>query len=117
MFAVVSYKKNQYKLTLGKESKIDLITDQNPPAMSADRQAGGQKEIIFSDVLLISDDKKISVGTPTLPGASVKAEIINSGREDKVRVFKFHAKKRYKKTSSQRNHYTLIKVLEIKNEK
>ncbi|MEK7096345.1 MAG: 50S ribosomal protein L21 [Patescibacteria group bacterium] len=110
MFAIVSYNKNQYKFIPGKEAKIDLISDQNPPA-------GGQKEIVFSDVLLYSDDKKVMVGEPTVKGVSVKAEILKNGREDKIRVFKFRAKKRYKRTYGQREDYTLIKVLEIKNEK
>lgn len=107
MFAVVSYKNNQYKLIPGEETQIDLVGDLEEK----------QKELVFSDVLLIADDKKVSIGTPTIPGASVRAEIIKNGRKDKVRIFKFHSKKRYSRTAGQRQSYTLIKVIEIKNEK
>lgn len=107
MFAIVLYNKNQYKLIPGKEAKIDLLKgiEEN------------QKEIVFSDILLVSDDKKVLIGEPKVVGTSVKAEILKNGREDKIRVFKFRAKKRYKKTYGQKKDYTLIKVLEIKNEK
>jgi len=107
MFAVVSYKGNQYKFTPGKEYSIDLIEAEE-----------GAKEIIFSDVLLLSDDKKVEVGTPTVKGISVTAEILGDVAGEKVRVFKFHAKKHYKRTLGQRPDYTRIKVLEVKkNEK
>ncbi|MFA5927619.1 MAG: 50S ribosomal protein L21 [Patescibacteria group bacterium] len=107
MFAVISHKGNQYKLEPGKEYLIDLVDGED-----------GKKTLDFADVLLVSDDKDILIGTPTVPGASVKTEILSEVHGDKVRVFKFAAKKRYKRDLGHRQNYTKIKVLEIKtNEK
>lgn len=108
MFAVVSHKGNQYKVEPNKEYKIDLI-ELEPE----------EKKINFSDVLLINDGKKDFIGTPTLEGASVEAEFVKNISDDKVEVFKFHSKKRYKRTHGHRQSYSIIKVLSIKlkNEK
>lgn len=107
MFAIVNIDKNQYKFEPGKEYKIDLL----------DEKASSEKKAVFSDVLLISLDKKTAVGTPTIKGASVEADIVAPKLLDKkVKVFKFHAKKRYKKTAGHRQGYSLIKITKI-NEK
>ena len=108
MFAVMSHKGNQYKVEPNKEYQIDLI--------SSDIK---EKKINFSEVLLINDDKKVHVGNPTIAGASVEAEIVKNISDEKVEVFKFHSKKRYKRTYGHRQPYSIIKVLSIKvkNEK
>ena len=101
MFAVFTSNGNQYKVEVGKEYKIDLLEETT------------EKKITFSDVLLISGDKVI-VGDPVIKGASVSAEIVSDDFLDKkVMVYKFHAKKRYKKTQGHRQHYTIVKVLKI----
>lgn len=102
MFAVISYKGNQYKVEPDREYKVDLID-----------LAGDQKEINFSDVLLFNDGKETVVGQPTISGASVVAEIVGNIRDDKVRVFKFKAKKRYKREHNHRQNYTVVKVVKI----
>ncbi len=102
MFAVISHKGNQYKVETGKEYKIDLV-DSNED----------QKKIAFSDVLLANDGTKNIVGKPVIEGASVEAEILGNISDDKVLVFKFKAKKRYKRTGGHRQSYTLIKVTNI----
>jgi large subunit ribosomal protein L21 len=107
MFAIVKLNGNQYKLIPGKEEKIDLLDLENKD----------EKELTFTEVLLISDGKKATVGDPTIKGATVSAEILGEGRDKKVRIFKFAAKKRYKRTGGHKQKHTLIKVLEIKNEK
>jgi large subunit ribosomal protein L21 len=108
MFAVISYKGNQYKVEPNKECRIDLVED-----------AEEKKKITFSEVLLVSDEKQNHVGTPFINGASVEAEFAKDVRGDKVEVFKFHSKKRYKKTLGHTQSYSIIKVINIKlkNEK
>jgi large subunit ribosomal protein L21 len=108
MFAIVSHKGNQYKLENNKEFKILLSEEEI-----------AKKKITFPEVLLLCDDKKVSVGQPTVAGASVEADITGIDRTDKVEVFKFHSKKRYKRTLGQRVTLAKAKVLKInqKNEK
>ncbi|MEK9156006.1 MAG: 50S ribosomal protein L21 [Patescibacteria group bacterium] len=106
MFAIVSYKGNQYKLTPGRECEIDLVAP-------ADRSGN---QIIFDNVLLIADEKNVNIGQPSLGQAKVAAEVLGDFHGKKLRVFKFHAKKRYKRTLGQREDLTRIKVLEIRKD-
>lgn len=100
MFAVIAYKGNQYKVAVGREFKIDLLDSED-------------KKIKFDQVLLVCDDKKTSVGTPTVKGAFVEADFVKNISDKKVDVVKFHSKKRYKKIGSHRQDYTVIKVTNI----
>lgn len=108
MFAVISHKGKQYKVYENKEYKIDLIGSDNK-----------DEKITFSDVLLVSDGEKISVGTPNVKDAAVDAIVLGEISDKKVEVFKFHAKKRYKRTNGHKEKYNLVKILKIKtkNEK
>ncbi len=106
MFAVISYKGNQYKVEPDRQYRIDQISD----------LAEDQKEIIFSDVLLLNNGETTLVGQPTVKGANVVAEVIGQVKDAKVRVFKFHAKKRYKRQHNHRQDYTVIKVVKINKE-
>jgi len=103
MFAVISHKGNQYKVLPNKEYQIDLL-ELNPD----------EKKINFSEVLLINDGKKVVIGNPFIEGASVEAEFVKNISDDKVEVFKFHSKKRYKRTHGHRQKYSIVKILNIK---
>jgi len=101
MFAIVSYKGKQYKVQEEKEYKIDLI------------EQSDDKNIIFSDILLIDDGKDVKVGTPFIAGASVNGEIIKDIKDDKVTGIKFHAKKHYKRNLGHRQQYTIVAIKKI----
>jgi large subunit ribosomal protein L21 len=72
----------------------------------------GQK-IDFEKVLLISGSDKFAVGKPYIDGAKVSAEILSHGRDDKVTVFKFKRRRKYRKTTGHRQGFTEVKVLSI----
>lgn len=103
MFAVINYKGNQYMVMPEKEYNIDLISEED----------AGNKKIKFTEVLLISDDSKVTIGQPNIEGALVEAEIISEVREEKTTVRKFHSKKRYQRTIGSRDKKTRIKILNI----
>ena len=68
----------------------------------------------FDHVLLAGDgEEKVQVGTPTVDGASVKAEVIRHGRGDKVIVFKRKRRKGYRKKQGHRQNFTEIRVEEV----
>ncbi|UCC79803.1 MAG: 50S ribosomal protein L21 [Candidatus Zixiibacteriota bacterium] len=71
------------------------------------------KEVDFDRVLLISKDDKPLIGKPYIEGASVKAEVISHGRSDKINVFKFKKRLKYRKKTGHRQQYTEILVKEI----
>jgi large subunit ribosomal protein L21 len=68
----------------------------------------------FDEVLLVANDGKIKVGTPTVKNAKVSATIIEHAKGDKVIIFKKKRRKGYQKQSGHRQQFTKIKVEEIK---
>lgn len=75
-----------------------------------DVEAG--KQVEFSEVLYV-DGK---VGEPFVKGAKVIAEVLKQGKSKKIKVFKYKAKKKYRKTQGHRQPYTklVIKTIEVK---
>jgi large subunit ribosomal protein L21 len=70
------------------------------------------KNVSF-DALLVIDGDKTTVGTPTVAGVSVKADIVAETRGDKVTAIRYKAKKRVKKVHGHRQNYTQIKITKI----
>ena len=64
----------------------------------------------FDKVLLVND----KVGTPHVKGAKVVCEVLKQGKQKKIIVFKFKAKKKYRRTQGHRQPYTCLEVVEIK---
>jgi large subunit ribosomal protein L21 len=71
------------------------------------------KKIDLDRVLLIGDGKKVTVGTPTVDGAKVVATSQGEGKGDKVIVFKYKPKVRYRKKTGHRQFYTRLVIDEI----
>lgn len=72
-----------------------------------DVEAG--KDIEFTDVLMVGG----KVGTPNVEGAKVVCTAEKNGRAKKIVVFKFHPKKKYRKTQGHRQPYTKLVVKKI----
>ena len=70
--------------------------------------------VTFEQVLLAADDENnVQVGTPTVEGASVTAEVIRHGRGRKLIVFKRKRRKGYRKKQGHRQDFTEIKVEKV----
>ena len=68
----------------------------------------------IKDVLLLSNDEKnIKIGTPSLKGISVKAEVLEQKKNKKVIVFKKKRRKNYKRKNGHRQNITVLKILKI----
>lgn len=102
MFAIVSHKTKQYKVSVGQTVRVDLD----------EKIKDGQ--VKFENVLLFSDEKTVKVGEPTIKGAVVEAEVIGDIKDEKVLVSKFHAKKHYHRNNGHRQNYTEVKISSIK---
>lgn len=74
--------------------------------------ADGQ-EITFTEVLAVGEGDSLKVGAPLVDGASVRAQVIKSGRLKKLIVFKFKRRKNYKRKRGHRQHFTRIKITQI----
>lgn len=68
------------------------------------------KKVDFETVLAVSDGKELKVGTPTVSGAKVQAEVLEHLRADKVTAFKRKRRKGYKRRMGHRQELTKIKI-------
>ncbi len=71
------------------------------------------KSVTFDNVLLFSDDKTTTVGTPSVKGATVKAKVLEHLKDDKVIVFKKKRRKSYKVKNGHRQQLSKIEVTKI----
>ena len=100
-YAVVQSGGKQYRVAEGDTIRVESI----------DEYDGGQVEI--GDVRMISHDGEVVLGSPTVEGASVTAEVVGHGKGRKVVVFKYKPKVRYRRRTGHRQHYTDLKVTGI----
>src|SRR5690242_5980355 len=63
--------------------------------------------------LLVIDGDKVHVGKPIVSGAKVTAEVLGETKGDKIKVLKFKPKKREKKLTGHRQHFSQIKITKI----
>ena len=76
-------------------------------------EANEGDSVDFDKVLLIDNDGKIAVGTPTVSGAKVTAKVLQNVKGDKVLVFKKKRRKGYKKLNGHRQQFTQIQIENI----
>jgi large subunit ribosomal protein L21 len=67
----------------------------------------------FGEVLAISDDGRVTVGSPHVPGAKVLARVQSHYRDRKLMVFKYKAKTRYRRKRGHRQPYTRLLIQDI----
>ena len=67
----------------------------------------------FDKVLLLGEDKQISVGNPLVAGASVEATVLDNMKDDKVIVFKKKKRKGYRLKRGHRQGYTQVQITKI----
>jgi large subunit ribosomal protein L21 len=101
MFAVVKTGGKQYNVKLDDVVKVEKI----------DKEVGEVVEL--SDILAVSKDGELIVGTPVVENAKVEAEILEHGRGDKILVFKKRRRKDSKKMIGHRQYYTKLKIKNI----
>jgi large subunit ribosomal protein L21 len=77
-----------------------------------DAEPGSQVEL--RDVLLLSDDGKVTVGAPNIDGAVVVADVVEHGKGKKVVSFKYKAKTRYRRKKGHRQGFTRLSVTQIR---
>jgi large subunit ribosomal protein L21 len=92
----------QYRVEQGQVLQIDLIEE---------AEAGSQIEL--GEVLLVGDDESVKVGSPLLSGALVRAEVLGEKKGEKIVIFRYRNKKRYRRRTGHRQRYTQIKISEI----
>ena len=100
MFAIIKTGGKQYKVSEGDVIKVEKI----------EAEAGDKIE--FDQVLMVAGDD-VKVGSPVVEGAKVSAEVLDQKKDKKIVIFKFKAKKNYRKKKGHRQPYTLVKIEKI----
>jgi large subunit ribosomal protein L21 len=100
-YAIVETGGKQYKVSPGQKIDVDRLA------------VAGGKDIELSRVLLIADDKDTIVGSPAIEGAKVVATCLSEGKSDKVIVFKYKPKVRYRRKKGHRQVYSTLEIKEI----
>ncbi len=98
MYAVIRTGGKQYKVAAGEKIKVESIA------------AEVGHEIVLEQVLALGDGAGLTVGTPLVDGASVKATVVAHGRHDKLRIFKMRRRKHYRKHGGHRQGYTELQI-------
>lgn len=98
MYAVIKTGGKQYNVEVGTTLFVEKL------------EAEVGEKIEFDEVLLVKDGENLKVGQPNLEGAKVIATVEGQGRGKKVTIFKFKAKKNYRKKKGHRQPFTRVKI-------
>lgn len=101
MYAVIKTGGKQYKV-----AKDDVLTVEKLSANAGD-------SVSLDEVLMVGGEGDLKVGSPTVSGASVKAEVLEQTRGDKIIVFKKNRRKHYRRKNGHRQELSRIRVTDI----
>jgi large subunit ribosomal protein L21 len=102
MYAVLETGSKQYRVSAGDTLEIERLETEAGQAVTFDR------------VLLVNSDGKVIVGTPTVPSATIVADVIEHKRGPKLIAWKMRRRKGYHRKVGHRQELTVVKVKEIK---
>jgi len=98
VYAIIETGGKQYRVQEGDVLSIEKV----------DAQEGETFEV--SQVLAVVDEENVSLGKPFVEGASVVLKVLEQGKDDKIIVFKYKPKKKYRRTFGHRQPYTKVSV-------
>ena len=102
MYAIIESCGRQYKVAEGDVVFFEKL----------DVEEG--KKVTFDKVMLVSEDKKVEVGAPYVKGVKVEGKVVANGKGKKILVYKYKAKKNYRRTQGHRQPYTKVEITKIK---
>lgn len=102
MYAIIESCGKQYKVAEGDVVFFEKL----------DAEEG--KKVSFDQVVLVSDGEKIEIGNPYVKGFKVEGKVVSHGKGKKIIVFKYKAKKNYKRKQGHRQPYTKVEITSIK---
>jgi len=101
VYAIIRDRGTQYRVEEGQVVEVALL----------DADPGSQLEL--GEVLLVGGSDSVKVGTPLVDGAKVLAKVLETTKGDKIIVFKYKNKKRYRRRTGHRQQYTKIAISQI----
>ena len=104
MYAIIETGGKQYRVKNGDQIAVEKLN-----------VADGEK-VVFDKVLVVGEGADIKVGAPYVEGTTVEGKAIETGKGKKVIIFKYKAKKDYRKKQGHRQPYTLVEITAIGGE-
>jgi large subunit ribosomal protein L21 len=101
IYAIIETGGKQYQVKPGATINVEKLPVEEGARVELDR------------VLLVNNENGTTVGTPTVAGAKVIAEVVEQGRAKKIIVFKYKHKARYRKKNGHRQPFTKLSIKEI----
>ena len=101
-YAVIQTGGKQYKVKSGESLKVEKLSDSKPDA-----------KIEFKEILAYGDNKIIEVGSPTIQGAKVEANIIKNSKNRTVLIFKKRRRQNSRRKNGHRQQFSLIRINKI----
>jgi len=101
MYAVLETGGKQYRVTAGDTLEIERLAVDTGQSYTFDR------------VLLVNHDGKVTIGSPTVPSASVIVDVVGHKRGEKKIAFKMKRRKGYHRTIGHRQELTVVRIREI----
>lgn len=102
MYAIIESCGKQYKVAEGDVVFFEKL----------DTEEG--KKVSFDKVILVSDEGKVEIGSPYVKGAKVEGKVVAHGKGKKIIVFKYKAKKNYRRKQGHRQPYTKVEITAVK---
>jgi len=103
MWAIVEIGGKQYKVKEGDILEVERVKEDSP--------------LLLDKILLLSSNGEIKIGQPYLEKIKIKAEILEEKKGEKIIVYKYRRRKKYRRKRGHRQIYTRLKILEILVEK
>jgi large subunit ribosomal protein L21 len=101
LFAVLETGGKQHKVQPGGVLRVEKL------------EAAKGDQITLDRILAVGDDSQMVIGTPYIEGAQIIAQVLQQGKAKKIIVFKYKAKKNYRRKNGHRQFFTEIMVKEI----
>lgn len=101
-YAIVQISGKQYRVSEGQKLNVERL-DKTDGQIELDR------------VLLVAQDGDVKIGSPIVSGVKVVAKVLGEEKGEKIRVVKFRAKSRYRRTTGFRPIFTTIEILRVEN--
>ena len=101
-YAVIQTGGKQYKVKSGEILKIEKLSNSKPDT-----------KIEFKEILAYGDDKIIEIGSPTVAGAKVEAEIVKNGKNRTILIFKKRRRHNSRRKNGHRQEFTMIRINKI----
>lgn len=101
MYAVIVTGGKQYRVSVGDEIFVEKL------------EGDAGEAVKFDQVLAFSDETGMRTGAPYLPEARVDGEIVKQGKQKKIIIFKYNAKKGYRNKNGHRQPYTRVRIIKI----